>query len=295
MSLRSFLLLTVICVVWALNMIVSRIAVGDLGVPPLWFAALRSLAVGVVMLPWLLPLPAKPLKVALITFAISGGGFALLFIGLKDATASSASVVGLSSAPLTVLFAVMFLGEVVQWRRALGIALTFAGVIVAIASPQEIEASHGLLMVFGSAVVGALGAVFLKTLDLSALRLQAWAGASSTVVLLPLSLALESGQGAATMAAGWPLVACLMFSALGVSVFAHTFYFKLLQTHDANVVAPLTLMTPFFAVMFGIVLTGDEVSFPLVLGGLLAVAGVLVILVRPSAKLFKPLMVNDRV
>jgi O-acetylserine/cysteine efflux transporter len=294
MNLRSFLVIVLVCLLWAGNMIVSRLVVGTLAVPPLWFAAMRAIIVALVLLPWLRPLPPHPLRVALVTFAISGAGFALTFVGLKYATPSAASIVGLSSAPLTVLFAILVLGERVHWRRALGIALTFGGVIVAIVSPGELAGSYGLLYVLGAAVSGALGAVFLKRLELGAVRLQAWAGASSAVVLLPLSLALEHGQAAAMRGAGWPYAAALAYSALAVSVLSHTLYFRLLQAHDANLVAPLTLMTPVFTVILGVAITGDHVGAQLVVGGLVAALGVLVIMVRPSRLIFKPLLVRPR-
>ena len=295
MNFRSFLLLVLVCILWALNMVVSHFAVGPLHIPPIWFTVLRSGLVSAIMLPWLFPFPEKPLKVALVTFAVSGGSFALQFIGLKHAAVSAASVVGLSSAPLTALFAVIFLGEVIHWRRAAGIFLAFAGVVVAIASPEDMNASVGLLFIFASAIVSALGAVFLKRLELNALRLQAWAGVSSACCLLPLSLVLEHGQIAATGVGGWPLIASVAFSAIGVSIVAHTLYFRLLQTHDANLVGPLTLMTPVFAVIAGVAINGDHVGPPLFIGGAIALIGVIVILVRPSTNLFKPFVVRTRI
>lgn len=279
---------------WALNMIISRLVVGELAVPPLWFAAMRSLVVMLVLLPWLWPLPRDFLRVLLVTFAIGGGGLALLFIGLKDATASAASVVSLASAPITVIFAVIFLGEVVRWRRALGIGLTFAGVTVTIASPEDMQASLGLAIVFLSAIVGSLGAVFLKTLDLSAMRLQAWSGFSSAVALLPLSLLLEAGQVEASLAGGWGFAGALLYSALVVSLLVHTLYFRLLQTHDVNVLAPLTLMTPVFAVILGVLINGEQVGLSMLLGGLIALVGVLVILVRPGTSPFKRFFMPGR-
>jgi len=268
--------------------------VGTLGVPPVWFAAMRALVVVVALLPWLRPLPEQPLRVALVTFAISGASFALTFVGLTRATPSATSIVSLSNAPLTVLFAIPVLGEHVGWRRALGVTLAFAGVVVAIASPDEAQASLGLLAVFAGAVSSALGAVFLKRLDLSALRLQAWAGASSVVVLIPLSLLIERGQWRAMAGAPGEFAAALAFSSLAVSVLAHTLYYRFLQTHDANLVAPLTLVTPLFTVLMGVAITGDPVGWPLIAGGLMAAAGVLVIVLRPSALIFKPLLIRSR-
>jgi len=294
-SRSSFILLVLVCMLWAGNMIVSRLVVADFGFPPLWFNLLRSVILALVMLPWLFPIPRDLGRVVLVTFAMSGGGVSLVYIGLKDATASAASIVSLSSAPLTVIFAVIFLGEVVKWRRAAGIALTFVGVIVAIASPSDMEASIGLIIIFVAALCGALGAVFLKRLDVSALRLQAWAGASSTFFLLPLSLIFEGGQMQAMQAAGWPLIVALLYAALGVSVVAHTLYYRILQNHDANVVAPLTLMTPLFTVLGAAFITGEAVGWPLLLGGGIASVGVLVILLRPSSPLLKAFMIRPRV
>ena len=294
MSLRSFIFLVLICMVWAGNTIISRLVMADMGFPPIWFSALRSVIVALVMLPWLRPVPAKLGRVILVTFAMGGGGVTLVYIGLKDATASAASIVGLSSAPLTVIFAILVLGEVVHWRRATGIALTFAGVIVAMASPADMKASFGLLIIFGGAIMGALGAVFLKQLAISPLRLQAWSGLGSALLLLPISCVLESGQIQATHEAGWQLIAALLFAAIGVSVLAHTMYFRILQNHDANAVAPLTLMTPVFTILGAAYITGEPVGLQLIVGGLIALSGVLVILIRPGLSFLKPFMLRPR-
>lgn len=294
MPARSFLLLVAICLVWAANVVVSNIVVARLGVPPLAYATMRSGMVLLCLLPWLRPLPQGLPRVMAVTFMISGGSFSLLFVGLQQATPSAAAVVNLSGAPLTVIFAILILGEKVRWRRGLGIACTFAGVLIAIASPDGWQSSWGLAFVFASAIVGSLGSVWIKQIDLGPLRLQAWAAVGSVLVLAPLSLALESGQVAAVQAAGLPFLAALGFSALIVSLGAHTLYFGLLQRYDANLVAPLTLMTPVFTIAMGAFITGDPVGWLMLLGAGVAGLGVLVILVRPSAGIFKPLLVRPR-
>lgn len=292
-SARALLLLTGICFVWALNQIVSKVTVTDLGVPPIWFAALRSIIVTAALLPLLRPIPAQLPKVMATAFMISGGSFALNFVGLKYASPSAASVVALIGAPLTVLLAVAMLGETVRWRRALGIAMTFGGVVIAMMGPAGIDGGIGLVFIAVAALLGAIGSVFLKQLEVEPLRLQAWAGVTSSVVLIPLSFAIETGQGQ-ILTSDWRFAAALAFSALVVSVGAHTLYFRLLKDHDANLIAPLTLSTPVFTVLLGVWLTNDPVGPWLIGGGLVAAAGVLVILVRPSSTLFKPLLVRGR-
>lgn len=295
MPVRSLLLLALICLVWAANIVVSKLVIVGLHVPPVWFAAMRAGVVTLVLLPWLRPWPRPFVRAVGAALLISGGSFALLFTGLRTASPAAAAVVGLAGAPLTVLFAILMLGEQVGWRRIVGMAMSVLGVGTALVSPSALQASFGLILVGASAVTGALGSVMLKQVALSAVRMQAWAGLSSVILLVPLSLASEHGQAAATLAGGWPLAAGLGFSALIVSVGAHTAYFHLLQRHDANLIAPLTLMTPVFTILLGVWLTHDPVGPQLLIGGLVAAAGVLVILLRPSAKLFKPLLVRTRI
>jgi O-acetylserine/cysteine efflux transporter len=280
--------------IWAANVIVSRIVVTDLAVPPLWYATLRSVVVALALAPWLKWPGRNWWRVALVTTAVSGGGFALLFVGLQDATASSSAIVQLSGAPLTVIFAMLILKEQVRWRRGIGIALALGGVVLAVASPTGWENSAGLLFVFAGALVGALASVYLKTIEMPAPRLMAWAGFFSTLLLLPLSLLLERGQITSMIAAPLEVAIALAFSSLVVSVFAHTLYFRILQANEAGVVAPITLLTPVFTILMGATLTGEAVGPVMLAGAVLAVAGVLVIAVRPSRTFFKGLLVRPR-
>ncbi len=294
MSFRALLIMAFCNIAWALNVVVSKLAITDFSAPPLFYALVRSIIVAVVLIPLLRPLPAKLWQVLVIGLAISGGSFALLFMGLETASPSAAGVVSLSGAPMTVLFAILFLGEKVRWRRGLGIGLAFGGVLFAMAGENQMQTSTGLLLVFLSAMVGALGTVFVKRLDLSSIRLQGWAAVASVAVLLPLSLTLESGQFAALAASPWELAACLVFASLVVSIGAHTAYFRLLGEYDANLIVPLTLFTPILTIVFGAWLTGDAIGERLVIGGAIALAGVAIIVLRPSATFTRRFLVRPR-
>ena len=294
MPFRSFLGLMLICVAWALNVVVSKLVIGDLGVPPIFYAALRSAVVAIALLPVFRTLPPQFFRTAAVGFAISGGSFALLFLGLKPASPASSAIVNLSGAPLTVLFAIVLLKEKIGWRRGVGITVTMIGVVTAIAAPSSMEASSGLYLVAGSAAVAALGSVMLKQLDASAAQVQAWAGLVSAVLLLPLSGITESGQIAAVLNGGWRFAAALGFSALIVSVAAHTAYFRMVKTYDANLIAPLTLMTPILTIGLGAWLTDDPVGPLLIAGAGIAVLGVLIIILRPARTYRRGYLVRAR-
>lgn len=288
-------MLLVCNILWALNVVISKLAVDDLAVPPLFYAALRSLLVVLALAPLLRKVPASLPKVLVIGLAISGGSFALLFIGLQTASPSAAGIVSLSGAPLTVLFAILFLKEQVRWRRGLGIALTFVGVAVAIGSPSGLESGFGLGFVFAGAVIGALGSVFFKRIEIGAVEMQAWAGLASVAVLFPLTFTLETGQIESVANAPLAVAGCVLFAGVIVSVGAHSSYYRLLKEHDANLIVPFTLLTPLLTIGFGAWLTGDPIGLRLLAGAGLAICGVAIIVLRPSRAVFKPLLVRPRI
>lgn len=279
---------------WAMNVVVSKIAVSTLGVPPLFYTVLRSATVVAVLMPLLLRgRPARLPLVLLIGFAITGGSFGLQFIGLQTASPSAVGIVSLAGAPLTVLFAILFLGEEVGWRRGLGMALALGGVGLAIGVPSGSSDPVGLGFAFAGVLIGAFASIFVKRLEVGAVALQAWAGVASFAIMLPGTLALESGQFEVIAAAPLAVTACVLFAGVVVSVGAHSAYFRLFQQHDANLVVPLTLLTPLLTIAFGTWLTGDAVHWPLIVGGTMAMIGVAIIVLRPARRLSKPQLVRE--
>jgi drug/metabolite transporter (DMT)-like permease len=275
---RDFLLLVLICLVWGYSNVLSKIVVGHWAVPPLFFAAIRFAVVIAATLPWLLPMPRPRWRIVAIGILMGAGNFALLFVGLQTATPSAAAVVIQIGVPFTTLLSVVVLGERIHWRRGLGIALTLAGVLLVVWNPQGIALSTGLWFVVGAAFTGSLGAVLMKQVeDVAPLRFQAWVGLVSFVPLTLASAAFEHGQWESAAAVGWPFVGAVLFAALVVSVLGHTSYYGLIRRYEANLLAPLTLMTPIFTIAFGVLLTGDRLDARMVAGSLLALAGVLVV------------------
>lgn len=278
---RDFLILVLVCLVWGYSNVLSRTVVGIWQVPPLFFAALRFAVVIAATLPWLRPMPRPRLRIVAIGLCMGAGNFALLFVGLQTASPSAAAIVIQIGVPFTTLLSVVVLGERIHLRRALGIALTLAGVVLVVWNPDGVHLSAGLWFVVGAAATGSLGAVLMKQVDdVTPLRFQAWVGLVSFVPLAIVSALIEEGQWAHAAAIGWPFVAAVLFAALVVSVTAHTAYYGLIGRYEANLLAPLTLMTPLATIAFGVALTGDRLDARMIAGAALALAGVLVVALR---------------
>ncbi|MDP1873248.1 DMT family transporter [Phenylobacterium sp.] len=283
MALRDFALIVLVCLIWATNNIISKYVVADLAVPPLFYAAVRFALVALITLPWLLPMPRPRWRLLVVALLMGGGNFALLFIGLQTATASAAAVVIQLGVPITTVLSMVMLGEQVRWRRGIGISLTLAGALLVMWDPGGFVVSTGLLFVVAAAFLGSLGAVMMKQMGgVRPLQFQAWVGFASFWPLAVLSLWLEPGQVAAGLAAGWPFLVAVVFSAVVVSVAAHTAYYGLIQRYEANLISPLTLMTPLATIALGVAIMSDPFGPRMAIGTAVALAGVLIIALRPN-------------
>ena len=59
MRFNDFMLLFGVCLVWGLNIVVTRWVVADAAVPPIFYAGIRFLGIAAVLLAFLRPLPPK--------------------------------------------------------------------------------------------------------------------------------------------------------------------------------------------------------------------------------------------
>lgn len=295
MTLRDFILLVGISIVWALN-IGSKVVVDGLDVPPLFYAAIRTSIIALAVWPWLLPMPRPRWRIVSVGLLMGGGGFALLFVGLATATPSAAAIVTQLGIPMVTILSIFMLGERIRWRRGLGIALAFSGVMVVMWEPGGFALSAGLVFVAASAFASSLGAVMMKQIaGVRPLQLQAWVGFASAPLLGVMSFGFERDQAAHALAAGWPFVAMVLFSGLVVSVIAHTAYYGLIQRYEANLLAPLTLMSPLFSVVLGVLVTGDHFGLRMGIGTALAMAGVLVVAIRGNRTAPEAMLIRQRV
>ncbi len=296
MTLRDFLIVLLVCATWAAHTIIAKLVVSGMEIPPLFYAAVRFGIVAVAAVPWLFPIPKPRWRILLVGFLMGGGGFALFFLGIKTATPSSAAIVSQLGLPITTLLSVAMLGERINWRRGLGIVLTFLGGMLVMWDPSDgFAVSGGLVLILASAAAGSIAAVMMKQIEgARPLKLQAWVGLTSVVPLVILSAGFETNQIGQAMQAGWPFLAAVLFSALIVSLIAHTLYYGLIQKYPANLIAPLIVLNPLMTVALGILITGDHFDLRMGLGTAIALCGVLIITLRRNHVMPLASLVWDR-
>lgn len=284
MTLRDFLLLTLICFVWGVNIVITRFVVID--VPPLFYATLRFALIAVVLLPLLWPAPKQWGHVLAAAMGVGALNFVFLFAALATGTASSVAVALQLGLPFTTILSMLFLNEQVRWRRGLGMACAFIGVVVLAYDPNGFGLSLGVMFAALAALAGSVGGIVMKRMEeVATFKLQAWVAMASWPVIAPLTFFLEDNQWEAAVTMGWPFWAALLFSVFLVSIFGHAMFYTLLRRYEATLISPLTLMTPVFAMVLGVTVLQEPVTEQLLIGAGLALFGVGIIAVRPNARL----------
>jgi O-acetylserine/cysteine efflux transporter len=277
---RHLTLLVFMNLIWGLNLIASKIGVGQF--PPIFFTALRFGSLAVFLLP-LLKIHRGQMRNLFWACMLTGpAAFSLLFVGVSKAEdAATVAIANQMGVPFSTLLSIWLLGETIRWRRRLGITLAFGGMVIISFDPRVLEYWEGLALVVVSCFFGSLGLIFVKRLhDIKALELQAWIAVVGGSVLMLLSLSLETGQWTAMQTADWHGWGALAFTTLMSSLVAHTAWYYLVSKYPVTSLSPITLLSPLFGVFFGVTLLNDQLTPRMLIGGAVTLIGVFIVVMR---------------
>ena len=279
MAPQHLLLMLLICTIWGFNFVAAKVGVGQM--PPLLFVGLRFLVLALVLIPYLKLAPGRMRDVMMIAMFNGAIHFGLMFIGVALTAASVVAVVVQLNVPFATILSIVFLGEVVGWRRWLGIACTFLGVMVIGFDPHVFDSMTGVLFAAAAAMSGAVAAIFMRRLTgVGVFQLQSWTAVITAPSLLLASLLFETGQIEAVASADLMIWGALLFTAFGASLIGHNGYYYLLQRYEVSLIAPLSLLSPILGVVFGIWILGEPLTSRIALGATIAFAGVAILAIR---------------
>jgi O-acetylserine/cysteine efflux transporter len=277
---RDLLLLIGMNLIWGLNLISSKIGVGQF--PPIFFTALRFGSLALFLVPMLKIHRGQMTNLFAAAMLTGPAAFALLFAGIfLTEDAATVAVATQMSVPFSTLMSVLFLGETIRWRRIMGIVLAFAGIVIISFDPRVFAYWEGLALVVCSSFVSSLGLIFLKRLKgIRPLELQSWIALAGGSILLVLSLILEAGQMTAVRNATWEGWGALFFTTVMSSLIAHTAWYHLVSRYPVTSLSPLTLLSPLFGIFFGVTLLHDQLTARMLVGGAVTLVGVLIVVLR---------------
>lgn len=263
--------------VWGALFVFSKL--GTEQIPPFLFSALRAVVVALVLLPFLKPAPGKMVPIVMVACAMGFFASGLFYLGMGfSGNVSSVAMAIQVGSPLSVMLAVIFLGEKVGMLRVLAIAMAFSGVII-IGFEQTAQIHLlGVIFAVGSSFFYALGMLIMRRLvGVGTLQLQAWIAALSALPLLVVSAVVEDGQIDALLAADWLAIFSIFATAVGGSIIGLGGLFYLLQRYPVSQVSPMTLAAPVIGVVFGVLFMGDVLTPGMILGGAMTIGGAAIV------------------
>lgn len=275
------------CLFWAVSFIASKVALES--APALTVVTLRLVISALCFAVWfslrgwprLQWTPRRAGQVVLLSLAGTTLHYGTQTVGLQYTPASNASLYA-STCPISItLIAVFLLGEKLNGRKALGIALALAGVLVTMGSSTlgafELRSYvKGDLLVFASIFLWALFTVYGKKLGSSvgALELLGIVTLIGAATMLPLGAAdlwRRGGSLAVITPRGW---AAIVFLGVTCSFLATVFYFLALERSQSQKVGVYLYTVPVMTCLAAWLYLGEAVGWNLLWGLLLVLSGV---------------------
>lgn len=288
LTVGAILLVLMLCLTWGFNQIAIKLVLRE--IPPYTQAAIRSAGALLVILAITRFRGVKlferdgTLGAGLFVGAIFGFEFLLIYHGL-ELTSASRAVVFLYTMPFFVAFgAYQLLGERLRAAQWAGLAVSFAGVAVAIGVPQPNVTTSvlfgDLLMIAGAAMWAATTLVVKRTKLITAAPEKALGYQVGLSVPILGIAALVAGERIPAVP-GTLTVSLLAFQAFWVVGLTFLLWFSLIKTYSASKLAAFTFITPLFGVVGGYLILGDQLTPAFGLAALLVIAG-LVLVNRPA-------------
>lgn len=272
----------------AFNQVVIKVTNGGFG--PIFGAGVRSAGAVIVLLIWMklrgipLTVPRAAIPAGLLTGALFGLEFMVLFSALDFTTVSRASVI-FYSMPVWLAIASHYLlpGDGMTRGKAVGLAMAMTGVAIALLDRSDASASLvGDLMALTSAMCWAAIALCVKVTPLRtvppAQQLMFQVLVSTPILMVA---ALISGD---LLRDPQPIhYAAMAFQIVAVASLGFLVWFWLMSIYPASAVASFSFLSPIFAVLLGWLLLSEKVAPQVWVALGLVSAGIYLINRKPKA------------
>ena len=282
---RARIALLTAAFLWAVSFVAAIVALEE--APPLVVVALRLVISALCFLPWVVATGGsrgiglrRMGELFLLSLVGTSLHYATQTAGLQYTTATNASLYT-TTGPITILLlSALVLGERITARKAIGVLLAVAGVLVVMGSETltsfELGNVKGDLLVLVSIVMWGLFTVFGKrvTDDLGALRVTAWVTILGAVTMAPAGW-FEAHSKGFTLSdlslEGWVAIA---FLGIACSFFATLLYFVALGLSESQKVGVYLYAIPPVTAVVAAFYLGETISLNLVIGAVLVIGGV---------------------
>lgn len=287
MALRHAAIALLVMFLWGVNFVAAKLGLQEF--PPMLMLSIRFLLVALVLLPFV-PVPRDKMgPIAALSFVLGTVHFGLMFNGIKGVDAGVAAVAIQLQVPFAAILAAFFFRDVLGWRRLVGMLFAFAGIVMIAGEPRMHSSLISLALVIAASFVWAISNIQVKMIeDTHPLSVLAWSSLLSSPQLFALSLIMESGHIDAVAEAGWRGWGAIAYMVVCVSLIGYGIWYTLVPRYAVNQTMPFTLTVPVFGVAAGALLLDERMTWLMMAGSAMTLAGVAVIVLRRPASAHGP-------
>ena len=283
-------LMLVLCMSWGFQQVAIKIAAHDVGL--IMQAGVRSTIASLLVLAFALwrgtclSVRDGTLPGGLVAGLLFGVEFLCIFIGLGYTTASRMAVFVYTAPVFTALGLHVFVpGEHLRPRQWLGIAVAFAGIVLAFAD-GILRPAAGPSTSIGDALGVIAGTLWgATTIVVRASKLSNAPAAKTLLYQLAVSavllMVMAFGTGQVFTANLTPTaLASLAYQSVLIAFASYLAWFWLLRRYLASRLSVFSFLTPLFGVAFGVLLLHEPVGLRFALAAALVLSGILLVNLR---------------
>ncbi len=266
-------------VLWGLGFTLAKVAFVYVSFPPILLMAFRFTVTALVLVWFVRPPWGMMQRIFWISVVSATIQYSLTFTGLDGIDASLAVIVVQLEAPFLALLAAIFLKEHLGWRRAIGMAMAFAGVMLIAGQPRLMGELLPVLLVASGAAVWAGGQIMIKGLGgkVGGFTLIAWVAVFAAPQLFLSSWLFEDGQWQAIQNAGWIGWGVVIYMGLIMTALGYAIWYRLLGLYNVNQVMPFLLLLPVMSIAGSMLFLGERLSQLEAFGSVIVIVGVAII------------------
>ena len=268
-----------VAAIWGANFTFVKLGLEHF--PPLLLTALRFIVVAGLILPFV-PAPKRLLPIFRLSFVLGAVHFALVFAGMAmGLTVSTVVLACQMGVPFSAILGTVLLNDRLGPWRSAGMGLAFLGLVVLAGAPDVVTHSFAFFLVVGGAFAWGYSNILIKQMGpINILQVLGWMALLATPQLLVLSALFESGQLEALARPTVGALVSILYSALLSTLFGYGAWYWLLKRYPVSQVIPFQLLAPIFGIASSQYYYNEHFTWPLVVGGLMTLAGVGIITLR---------------
>lgn len=274
------------CLLWSFAFVAGKIGVTDC--PPLILLAARFLLAGSLILGFIALRGGWSMSLRdMAAFAIIGIANNALYLGLgytglKTISAGLGGLIVSANPIFTAVFAALFLGEALTWRKVAGLLLGMGGVAMIVWHRVGVgtDSADGIVFTLASLASIVAGTILFKVL---APKGSLWVGngiqnLSAGLVLIPFAAAYAN---VSDIVPSWRLLGAFAYLVLLGSILAYVLWFHLLKVCGATAASAYHFLMPPLGMLFAWMVLGEHVAAWDLLG-IIPVALGIYLVTRPS-------------